>query len=69
MAVRRSTRWSLARAKNPRCYKDVKNPSVKYDANENAWMTAELWNDWHVDNKMRSKKEKSLCWLTTVPYH
>ena len=47
----------IGKSKNPRCFKNVTKLPVPYDANKNAWMTAEIWKGWLIklDKKMRLK--------------
>lgn len=49
----------IGKSQRPRCFKNVENLPVKYKANENAWMTSNLFEEeimlW--DTEMRKKKE------------
>ena len=61
----------IGKSKNPRCFKNVKNLPVEYDAKKNAWMTADIWKDWlrRVDNKMRAKKRKIIMLADNCAAH
>jgi len=61
----------IGKSKNPRCFKNVKNLPVEYEANKNAWMTADIWRDWlaRVDKKMRSKGRKIIMLCDNCAAH
>ena len=49
----------IGKSKMPRCFKGVKNLPVAYAANENAWMTTALFNEFlkKWDNEINHRKE------------
>ncbi|XP_041082893.1 tigger transposable element-derived protein 4 [Polyodon spathula] len=52
----------IGKSKNPPCFKNVKRLPVAYEANMNACMTGEIWEEWlkKIDNIMRAKKRMIL---------
>ena len=37
---------TIGKSKQPRCFKNVKRLPVAYEANKNAWMTSDIWEEW-----------------------
>lgn len=61
----------IGKSKNPRCFKNVKNLPVTYEANRNAWMTGAIWLDWlkKLDSSMRSQKRKIIMFCDNCSAH
>lgn len=61
----------IGKAKQPRCFKNVKSLPVEYENNRKAWMTSALFEKiitrW--DNKLIRQKKKILLLLDNCPAH
>ena len=61
----------IGKAKQPRCFKNVKKLPVRYVANRKAWMTSEIFREelrlW--DKELQRKKRKILLILDNCPAH
>ncbi|VVC36588.1 DDE superfamily endonuclease domain [Cinara cedri] len=45
----------VGKSKQPRCFKGVKALPVDYSANKNAWMTQEIFSQWLIKSKIRTR--------------
>lgn len=61
----------IGKSKNPRCFRGVKSLPVKYEANSNAWMTANFFQNWLVsfDNEMSKMKRKAILFIDNCTAH
>ncbi|KRZ77399.1 Tigger transposable element-derived protein 4 [Trichinella papuae] len=61
----------IGRAKNPRCFKNVRTFLCTYHANSNSWMTMAIFESFlrMLDAKMRSIKRKILLFIDQCPAH
>ena len=61
----------IGTSKNPRCFKNVQQLPLPYEANSTAWMTADLFCKWliGIDNEMRKKKRSILIFADSAPCH
>jgi len=59
----------IGKLKNLRCFKDVKSLPIYYNANNRAWMTAELFHEWIISfDKLMKKKKRKVCLLTIAQH-
>lgn len=61
----------IGKAKNPRCFKNVRTKPVEYQANTKAWMTADIFEDWLIslDKRFRKEKRKILLFIDNCTAH
>ncbi|OUC40836.1 DDE superfamily endonuclease [Trichinella nativa] len=61
----------IGKAKNPRCFKNVRTFPCTYHANSNSWMTMAIFESFlrMLDTKMRSMKRKILLFIDQCPAH
>ena len=57
------------KSKQPRCFKNVKFLPVDYEANYNAWMTSEIFENWlrSQDKQLRLQYQKVLLLVDKLP--
>ena len=54
----------IGKSAKPRCFKGVKSLPVVHKANKNAWMTAQLFEDWLKDfDREMDKNNRKVCLL------
>ena len=55
----------IGKSKNPQGFRDIKSLPAKYEANSNAWMTANLFQNWFVsfDNEINKMTRKAIHFL------
>lgn len=63
--------WVIGKSQKPRCFKNIKKLPVRYHANKNSWMTAELFLSFlrYLDSSMGAKCRKILLFLDNCPAH
>ena len=61
----------IGKSANPRCFKNVKNLPVPYEANSKAWMTSTLFEKWlrKLDFQMRKSNRKIAMVLDNCTAH
>ena len=61
----------IGKSKQPRCFKNVKSLPVDYEANCNAWMTSEIFENWlrSWDKQLRLQCRKILLLVDNCPAH
>ena len=61
----------IGKSANPRCFKNVKNLPVPYEANSKAWMTSTLFEKWlrKLDFQMRKSDRKIAMVLDNCTAH
>jgi len=61
----------IGKAKNPRCFKNVKNLPCKYDSNKNAWMTGNIFLEFlrDLNSRMIREKRNVLLFIDRCPAH
>ncbi|CAH0713248.1 unnamed protein product, partial [Brenthis ino] len=61
----------IGKAKNPRCFKNVRSLPVTYDAQSRAWMTGIRFIDWlkAVDNHFQIKCRRIILFIDNCPAH
>ncbi|XP_045520537.1 tigger transposable element-derived protein 4-like [Pieris brassicae] len=61
----------IGKAKNPRCFKNVKSLPVTYDAQSRAWMTSIRFIDWlkAVDDHFQIKCRRIILFIDNCPAH
>ena len=61
----------IGKAKQPRCFKNVKKLLVRYVANQKAWMTSKIFREelqlW--ERNCRERKKFSLFWTIAMHIH
>ena len=60
----------IGKFKKPRCFKNVIELTLQYDANKSAWMTSELFLMWlkNMDQYFQKRNKKIALILITVPH-
>ena len=63
--------YVIGKAKNPRCFKNVKTLPTQYEANKKAWITSELFSNWlrSLDRKFQHQKRKVTMIVDNCPAH
>lgn len=63
--------YVIGKAKNPRCFKNVKTLLTQYDANKKAWITSDLFTNWlrSLDRKFYHQKRKVAMIVDNCPAH
>lgn len=61
----------IGKAKNPRCFKNVKSLPVIYESNKKAWMTSDIFTRFICkwDKELRHSKKKILLLVDNCPAH
>lgn len=61
----------IGKAKNPRCFKNVRSLPVKYDAQSRAWMTGIRFIDWlkALDDHFQIKCRRIILFIDNCPAH
>ncbi|XP_062622348.1 tigger transposable element-derived protein 4-like [Saccostrea cucullata] len=61
----------IGKAKNPRCFKNVKSLPTSYEANSKAWITSELFTNWvrKLDRKFHYQGRKVALVVDNCPAH
>ena len=47
----------IGRSENPRCFKNVRQLPVWYEANKKSWMTASIFSSWLIKLNAQMKKQ------------
>lgn len=61
----------IGKAKDPRCFKNVRTLPVTYDAQSRAWMTGPRFIDWlkALDNKFQAQCRRIILFLDNCSAH
>ncbi|XP_019377766.1 PREDICTED: tigger transposable element-derived protein 4 [Gavialis gangeticus] len=61
----------IGKNKNPHCFKDVKSLPVDYEANDMAWMTSEVFEQWmhKLDKKFQAQQRRVVIFIDSFPAH
>ncbi|XP_008492084.2 tigger transposable element-derived protein 4 [Calypte anna] len=61
----------IGKSKNPRCFKDVKSLPVDYEANDRAWMTLEVFEQWvhKLDDRFQAEQRRVVILVDSLPAH
>ncbi|XP_054276524.1 tigger transposable element-derived protein 6-like [Macrosteles quadrilineatus] len=61
----------IGKAKNPRCFKNVKSLPTEYEANNKAWMVSGFFSSWlkNIDKAMKKKNRKILLFIDNCSAH
>ena len=65
------TPFVIGKSKKPRCFKNIKSLPTDYNANQKAWMTQHLFEDFarKLDMKMRLQKRKIILFVDQCTAH
>ncbi|XP_039396599.1 tigger transposable element-derived protein 4 [Mauremys reevesii] len=61
----------IGKNKNPHCFKDVKSLPVDYEANNMAWMTSEVFEQWmrKLDERFQAQQRRVVFFVDSFPAH
>ncbi|NXP49866.1 TIGD4 protein, partial [Heliornis fulica] len=61
----------IGKNKNPRSFKDVKSLPVDYEANDMAWMTSEVFEQWmsKLDGRFQAQQRRVVILVDSLPAH
>ncbi|NXH73132.1 TIGD4 protein, partial [Hydrobates tethys] len=61
----------IGEKKNPHCFKDVKSLPVDYEANDMAWMTSEVFEQWmhKLDDRFQAQQRRVVILVDSLPAH
>ncbi|NXQ84091.1 TIGD4 protein, partial [Nyctibius grandis] len=61
----------IGKNKSPRCFKDVKSLPVDYEANDMAWMTSEVFEQWmhKLDERFQAQQRQVVILVDSLPAH
>ncbi|XP_009328057.1 PREDICTED: tigger transposable element-derived protein 4 [Pygoscelis adeliae] len=61
----------IGKNKSPRCFKDVKSLPVDYEANDMAWMTSEVFEQWmhKLDDRFQAQQRRVVILVDFLPAH
>ncbi|NXX12392.1 TIGD4 protein, partial [Podargus strigoides] len=61
----------IGKNKSPHCFKDVKSLPVDYEANNMAWMTSEVFEQWmhKLDDRFQAQQRHVIILLDSLPAH
>uniref|UniRef100_A0A8C4KDL9 Tigger transposable element derived 4 n=1 Tax=Dromaius novaehollandiae TaxID=8790 RepID=A0A8C4KDL9_DRONO len=61
----------IGKNRSPRCFKDVKSLPVDYEANDMAWMTPEVFEQWvrKLDGRFQAQQRRVVIFVDPLPAH
>nr|XP_009486802.1 PREDICTED: LOW QUALITY PROTEIN: tigger transposable element-derived protein 4 [Pelecanus crispus] len=61
----------IGKNKSPRCFKDVKSLPVDFEANDAAWMTSEVFEQWmhKLDDRFQAQQRQVVILVDSLPAH
>ncbi|KFV16805.1 Tigger transposable element-derived protein 4, partial [Tauraco erythrolophus] len=61
----------IGKNKSPRCFKDVESLPVDYEANDMAWMTSEVFEQWmhKLDDRFQAQQRQVVILVDSLPAH
>ncbi|XP_062430738.1 tigger transposable element-derived protein 4 [Rhea pennata] len=61
----------VGKDRSPHCFKDVKSLPVDYEANEMAWMTSEVFEQWvhKLDERFQAQQRRVVIFVDPLPAH
>ncbi|NWX15724.1 TIGD4 protein, partial [Aegotheles bennettii] len=61
----------IGKTKSPGCFKDVKSLPVDYEANDMAWMTSEMFEQWmhKLDDRFQAQQRQVVILVDSLPAH
>ncbi|NXT92075.1 TIGD4 protein, partial [Anhinga rufa] len=61
----------IGKTKSPCCFKDLESPPVDYEANDMAWVTSEVFDQWmhKLDDRFQAQQRQVVILVDSLPAH